>query len=195
MTHLLFLSSLITVLWLCLRCLLTLEFRKCSCLCPTSPASKSVVEHLENLERWSTTSLPHYPPIINSRKCEVCHAKKQGAIWYSWGVILFQMSPPVLPWQNAVLLNPRPPADLNWRLITHFRCVRSEDGRVRTGAQGHLCIKVRDCNLAGIFFSRAKPHWPLMSRDAESPIGHRWPCAQIPDSRECLSVFPVTVKR
>ena len=23
--------------------------------------------------------------------------------------------------------------------------------------RGHLCIKVRDCNLAGVFFSRAKP--------------------------------------
>lgn len=123
MAHLLFLSHLITVLWIYLKCLLTLEFEKCSSLCPTSLASKSFSEHLENSARWSTTSLPHYPPIINSRKCEVCHAKKQGAIWYSWGVILFQMSPPVLAWQNAVLFNPGPPADLNWRLIAHFRCV------------------------------------------------------------------------
>lgn len=124
MTHLLFLFLLITVLWIYLRCLLTLEFEnKVLPFCPTSLASKSFSELLEHLERWSATSLPHYLKIINSRKCEVCHAKKRGAVWYSWGVILFQMSPPVLAWQNAVLFNPKPPADLNWRLITHFRCV------------------------------------------------------------------------
>lgn len=54
--------------------------RKKLSFCPTSLASKSFSEHLENSERWSTTSLPHYLQIINSRKCEVCHAKKQGAI-------------------------------------------------------------------------------------------------------------------
>lgn len=40
---------------------------------------RSSSEHLENLEGRPAMSLPHYPLIINSRKCEVCHAKKRGA--------------------------------------------------------------------------------------------------------------------
>lgn len=80
-TSQLFLGLLITVQQIYLRCSLTQELgEKKRSFCPTSLASKSFSEHLENSERWSTTSLPHYLQIINSRKCEVCHAKKQGAI-------------------------------------------------------------------------------------------------------------------
>lgn len=161
MMCLLFLSYLISMLWICLRCLLTLDFEKMFIFLSNFTSIKKFFRTPWKLKSGGRPCCCHIiHRLINSSKCDVCHVKKQGAIWYSWSVILFQMSPPVLAWQNAVLFNPRPPTYLNWRLITHFWYVVRE-------CKGlcHLCTKVRACNLAAVLYSRTKPDWPLMPCD------------------------------
>lgn len=77
MASLLFSLLLITVQQIYLRCLLTQEL-----------GEKNVpfVRHhwrqkvFQNTLKSGSGGRPPYLQIINSRKCEVCHAKKQGAI-------------------------------------------------------------------------------------------------------------------